>query len=782
MLSPIQSALFLLFAVVCLAAATRGFLRLYRRIRRGQRDTDTRLTGMPQRIGAALWLTLTQQRTFKRRPWVSFFHALIFYGFVVYLAVNAVDAVEGFSAWRISSASAWGAAYNLIADLLSALVLIGVCALVFRRFALASRRDFRFNPRTMLHKDLRDGAVSRDSLMVSAFILVHVGGRALSAGAKLVIDGGDVCQPFASLIARFIPAARAQDLAVTGYWLALGSVLAFLVYFPYSKHLHLLMAPLKYAVAREERSGVLPAMDLAPGSESELRFGAERLEDLAWPRLLDAYACIQCNRCQDACPATATGKALSPAALEINKRMELNTLARAGVGFEQGGMSPRPLLRFALSPEAAWACTTCGACIKACPVGDEPLFDIIDVRRQQVMMAGEFPQQLQGAFRGMERAGNPWGIAREQRMDWARGLDVPTLEQKPEAELLYWVGCAASYDPQAQKTARAFVQLLTLAGVEFAVLGKRECCTGDPARRAGNEYLYQQLATENVRTLDAVKTRRIVVTCPHCLNSLGQEYRQLGGDYEVVHHTELLASLVAEGRLRPRATGAPVAFHDPCYLGRHNGVYEAPRNVLHVLSDDVRELPRSREQSFCCGAGGAQFWKEEEPGDEPIAANRLREAAEVLRDDGGEATLAVGCPFCKSMLTSAPGEVMQVRDVAELLWEAVGPAIEMRASSSGDESVAALSSESVEAAVPTSGEISAVAPIEAAVVREEPPPAPVARAKWQPKLNAAASQTTPMTPIAATTPSIDSTRVETEATVEAPTPTVPERKKWTPRK
>jgi len=669
MLSPVQRIAFLLFALVCVAASTRGFVRLYRSIRCGAADSDRRINHLPKRIASAIWLTLTQRRTFRRRPWISFFHSLIFYGFVFYLAVNAIDAVEGFTTWSISSVVPAGAAYNLIADVLSALVLVGVAALVLRRFVFPSRRDFRFNSRTMLHEDVRLGAISRDSIIVSAFLLIHVGSRAMGAGAKIAMASPDAAQPFASFIARFIPTAHAHDVAVLGYWGALGSVLAFLVYFPYSKHLHLVMAPVKYAVAREERTGVLPAMELALTSDAEPRFGAERLEDLAWPRLLDAYACIQCNRCQDACPASATGKALSPAALEINKRMELNALARTNRGFERGGASPRPLLAFALSPEAAWACTTCGACVEACPVGDEPMLDIIDIRRQQVMMAGEFPAQLQSAFRGMERAGNPWGIAREQRLEWAKGLDVPTLEQKPDAELLYWVGCAASYDPQAQKTARAFVQLLAKAGVDFAVLGKRECCTGDSARRAGNEYLYRQLAEENVRTLDAVGPKRIVVTCPHCLNSLGQEYQQLGGNYEVVHHTELLATLVAEGRLQPRAGATPIAFHDPCYLGRHNGVYDAPRNMLHVLSSEVREMPRSRESSSCCGAGGAQFWKEEEPGTESIAANRLREANGVLHGD--EATLAVGCPFCKSMLASAGEGSLPIRDVAELLWDAV---------------------------------------------------------------------------------------------------------------
>ena len=407
------------------------------------------------------------------------------------------------------------------------------------------------------------------------------------------------------------------------------------------------------------------------GGVSEAR--AKNLEDLAWPRLLDAYACIQCNRCQDVCPATATGKSLSPSALEINKRMELNDLAKAGSGFERGQPSPNPLLTFALSPEAAWACTTCGACIDICPVGDEPMLDLIDIRRQQVMIEGEFPPQLQTAFRGMERAQNPWGINHDKRLDWAQGLNVRTTDENPEPDVLFWVGCAASYDPQSQKTARAFVQLLDHAGVDFAVLGKRECCTGDTARRAGNEYLYRQLADTNVATLNAVKPKLIVATCPHCMNAVGKEYKQLGGDFKVMHHTEYLETLVTSGKLVADASLATVTYHDPCYLGRHNGVYDAPRNLLNILSNEVVELPRNRENAFCCGAGGAQFWKEEEEGSERISDNRYREAQRAL-GSAHDKVLAVGCPFCKSMLDSTPAKdegILVVRDIAELLLEGV---------------------------------------------------------------------------------------------------------------
>ena len=664
---------FLLFAAVTVAIGLRGFYRVYRRIRVGSDDSDLRFDDLPRRFWYALTTTLTQSRTFRRRPMISFFHSFIFYGFAFYILVNLVDAVEGFLPLNIRSTSLLRTAYNLLADLLSALVLIGVVALVIRRFLLPSRRDFAFNQRTMLHQDVMRNRISFDSLIVSAFILFHVGSRAVGAGAKIAAEGPDRFQSFATLLSHAFTPGNAEAWHIFGFWGALGSVLAFLMYFPFSKHIHIFAAPAKYLVARQHSSGVLPAEELDLESEN-LKAGANKLEDLAWPRLLDAYACIQCNRCQDVCPATATGKALSPSALEINKRMELNWLATHQPDFEAGEPSPRPLLNFALSAEAAWACTTCGACMEVCPVQVEPMLDIIDIRRNQVMIHSDFPAQLQTAFRGMERTKNPWGISHDKRMDWAGGLRLKTIEENPQPDVLYWVGCAASYDPQSQKTARAFVQLLDHAGVDFAVLGKQECCTGDSPRRAGNELLYQELAGQNVATLNNVKPKLIVATCPHCMNAVGKEYRQLGGNFNVVHHTEYLETLVAQGKLRADAGPASVAYHDPCYLGRHNGVYDAPRNLLNILSNDRVELERNRENSFCCGAGGAQFWKEEEPGTQKISDNRYREARQALTS-GGNRVLAVGCPFCKSMLDStgarSEADAIAVKDVAELLLESV---------------------------------------------------------------------------------------------------------------
>ncbi len=323
------------------------------------------------------------------------------------------------------------------------------------------------------------------------------------------------------------------------------------------------------------------------------------------------------------------------------------------------------MIEFAISPEAVWACTACGACNQVCPVGNEPMRDILEIRRSLVLMDNSFPEQLQTAFRGMERTVNPWNIPPERRLDWAKGLEVRTFEEAPDAEILWWVGCAPATDAKAQKTARAFARVLAAAEVNFAVLGTKEVCTGDAARRSGNEYLFSELAKANVEMLNGIAPKRIVTTCPHCLHTLRNEYPDFGGHYAVIHHTELLQELISTDRLRFRDGAAPnVTFHDPCYLGRQNGIVEAPRDSLKLAGLPIREMPRRGRSSFCCGAGGAQMWKEEEEGELRVSEERLREA----RRTGAE-TLAVGCPFCMIMLGSSQtsDDPLQIRDVVEFV-------------------------------------------------------------------------------------------------------------------
>jgi Fe-S oxidoreductase len=401
--------------------------------------------------------------------------------------------------------------------------------------------------------------------------------------------------------------------------------------------------------------------------------GAGKPSDLSWKGLLDASTCTECGRCQDACPAWATDKPLSP---------KLMTLSIRDAAF---GGADDALVGTAIDPDALWACTTCGACVQECPVDIEHVDTFVELRRHEVLMAASFPPELAAMFRKLESTGNPWGLPARARADWMKGLAFPVpvvgvdVEDLLGVDYLFWVGCAGAYDDKAKTTTRAVAELLHTAGVSFAVLGKGETCTGDPARRSGNEVLFQMLAAQNVATLTEAKATKIVATCAHCFNTLSREYPQLDGTYEVVHHTQLLNRLVREGRLvpmpPPKAETRTITYHDPCYLGRHNEVYAPPRELLGALPGlEVTEMPRHEERSFCCGAGGGRAFMQETIGTR-INVERATEAVAT-----GASAVATGCPFCTVMLTdgvaaarSAAGssDDVQVLDVAQLLLASV---------------------------------------------------------------------------------------------------------------
>jgi len=659
MLTTLEKLLFLLLLIGSGYFGGRKFYDVYRAIARGK--PDARFDDLPKRIRRALWTVLTQRSVFKTRPLVSFFHALIFYGFVFYFLVNLVDLLEGF--FGIHARGGRWNLFNLTADLLTAGVLIGIVAMLLRRW-LIRPKDFAFAEPTPVEPEVRAG-ILRDSSLVASFIIFHVGCRLMFKATQVALQGSDGFQPMSSMVAALfggVAPVALEILAHFFWWGALGSILLFIPYFPRSKHIHIFLAPINLAL-KKDQPGVLQPMDF----EKEEVFGAAKLEDFTWPRLLDSYSCIMCNRCQDVCPANVTGKALSPAAILINERYELNKIVPS---FSNGQESPRPLLDFALNEESAWACTTCNACIEVCPVGNEQMLHIIDVRRERVLGAAEFPKGLQNTFNHMERAGNPWGMAPDERFAWAKGLAfaVPTLAENPDPEVLYWVGCAASFDPRAQKIARSMAELFNVAGIDWAVIGKEEKCTGDTARRTGNEYLFVQMAEENIAVLNQIKPKTIVTTCPHCFHTIGNEYPQFGGNFVVKHHTDFIDELVKAGKLKLNGNANDsITYHDPCYLGRHNGIFDEPRGLIRATGAKLTEPSRNRQNSFCCGAGGGQFWKDEEKGNERVSTNRYRELKQT-----GAKTVATGCPFCMRMITEEtakeePEVAMEVLDIAEIV-------------------------------------------------------------------------------------------------------------------
>jgi Fe-S oxidoreductase len=661
MLTLTEKIIFLLAFLATLVAAFFAVRRLVRIISAGHGKPDWKLAW--KRLLNVVGRMVTFQPVFRFRFWPSLFHAFVAWGFGFYMLVNLFDVIKGYIPGFIIPGVV-GDLYRLLSDVFSVAVLVGMIFFIVRRFIFRPA-NLSTRQTTLLSPKARFG-IKRDSAIVAGFILLHVGSRFVGESLAVAEAGkADAWQPFASAVALLWAGMTPHALVVgqhIAFWLALGLIMLFIPYFPYSKHVHLFFTPLNFLLKPERRSmGELSYINLDDTSIQQ--FGATKLNDLGWEQLMDAYSCIMCFRCQEVCPAYTTGKILSPSALEINKRYFFNTV---------NSPSDSPSLTdFAIPAEAVWACTSCGACVDICPVNNEPMRDIVDIRRSLVLMENSFPKQLETAFRGMERTANPWGVPPTERMKWAEGLKVPTIEQNPEPEVLWWVGCAPATEARAQKTARAFAKVLNAAGVNFAVLGQNEQCTGDSARRAGREDIFFGLAMANVELLNEVKPKRIVTTCPHCLHTLKNEYPAFGGNYEVIHHTQLINELIENGKLHlesqspAEGQSSPITFHDPCYLGRHNGVYNEPRQILKAVQAKTVEMPRHAAKSFCCGAGGTQMWKEEEHGTSRVNETRLAEARAI-----GAGTVAVACPFCMTMLTDAAkvgSEQIQIVDLAEIV-------------------------------------------------------------------------------------------------------------------
>jgi Fe-S oxidoreductase len=692
----------LVLTVVAAAIAGRRLWWLYRLGRTGQ-PAPERIEALREHPGRGAETQVTEvigQRKLLKWSVPGLAHAFTFWGFIV-LVLTIIEAYgDLFSRhFGIVLIGTW-AWVGFLEDLFAVAVLAGIITFAVIRLRADPRREGR--------KSRFSGSHTGAAWLVLLGIFLVVATLLLYRGAQ--INTGDFPYPHGAFASQIVghwlrPLGRGANSAIetTFILLQLAVILAFGIFVTYSKHLHIVIAPLNVMFARRPNGlGPLEPMrsngkvlDFEEADPDTDVFGLGKIEDLSWKGMLDLATCTECGRCQSQCPAWATGKPLSPKMIILELRdhafakapylLAASDEERDGLPDAAKAEAERPLVGDAdahgvIDPDELWSCTNCGACVEECPVDIEHIDHITGMRRYQVLVESAFPTEASTMLKNLENKGDPWGMGEAKRTDWMSELDfeVPVVDGKigDEVEYLFWVGCAGALEDRAKKTTKAIAQLLHTAGVNFAVLGPAEACTGDPARRMGNEFVFSMLAQQNVETLNEAGARKIVASCPHCFNTIAREYPQLGGNYEVIHHTQLLAQLVADGRLKPvTPIEEKITYHDPCFLGRHNRVFTPPREIMErVPGVQAQEMHRCKERGFCCGAGGARMWMEERIG-KRINTERIDEALGTNPD-----TISTGCPFCLVMLGDAVSakkgsgeapESLEVVDVAQLLVRSV---------------------------------------------------------------------------------------------------------------
>ena len=655
---------------------------------------------IPARIAGLVQYAFIQTKMFKD-PWAAILHAGIFWGFVL-LTIGTANIVTGGLIQAIVSIPFGGALWAAVLamqNVVAVVVLLWILWAFWRRLVTRRPKRLTFNVDALLILGMIGGVVATE-LLAQVFEVARFGPQ----------DGAFIANALAAPLAtpgeQGLGDSTLEVIFQVLWWAHIALVAAFLVYLPFSKHLHIATSFPNIYFRKLKPRGELPQMDL---EQEDATFGLRTLQDLGWKDLLDGFTCTECGRCQQACPAWNTGKPLNPKtfimgvremSVEAEHGLPLipNSPSAAGFGLtdsiDQKALLA-PIVDNAIPYDAVWDCVTCGACVEACPVLIEHVDKIVGLRRNLVLEDSRFPSELNVAFRNMEGVSNPWGQPPTARTDWTKTLPfaVPTVAELAaegrldEIEVLYWVGCAAAFDDRNRKVARAFATCLDAAGIPFAILGQEESCTGDPARRMGNDYVFQMLAQTNIDTLNRYEMgeRTIVTACPHCFNSIGNEYGQLGGSFRVVHHAAYLRELLAGGRLRvvdadargdgTGGTGRSVTLHDSCYLTRYNGIVEEPREVLGSIAGlELREMDNRGRNTFCCGAGGGRMWMEETRG------TRINESRTAQALATGAETVATECPFCMTMLKdgleaaqSGTGGTVRAIDIAELLAESLAP-------------------------------------------------------------------------------------------------------------
>jgi Fe-S oxidoreductase/nitrate reductase gamma subunit len=665
--------------ILCGALVVYGLWRRIRLWRMGQPARRTDQVG--RRIGGLLLDALGQRRTLSQ-TYPGLMHGLIFYGFVVFFIATSLVGVEMDAGIPILRGSFY-LGFEVVVNAFTVLFLLGLGLAATRRYLL---KPDRLNIR-------RD-----DALVLGGLAFIALSGLTLEV---LRLRGQDPAWAGWSWlgyrIATLFGPLPGRPAAVYPFvwWSHQLATFGLIATLPYTKLLHMVTSPTNIFLRRLDVPGAIPKIENLEQTEEPLGVGTIR--QFTWKQLLDGDACTECGRCQVACPAYAARQPLSPKKLILDMRNRMAEYPGALWKWQEPIVARVPILRrLALGSsepeeralvgevildETLWACTTCRACERECPVFIEQVSEIVAMRRHLTLEEGRMPDTLVQALRNTERQGNPWGQPRHQRAAWSAGLDVPRMADVGETDVLYWVGCAGSYDPRNQRVSQAMVQILRSAGVDFAILGEEESCNAEWARRAGEEYLYQMQAQGNVETLKQYKFNRIVTQCPHCFNTLKNEYPQFGGEWVVIHHSQLIQELIAAGRLhlKGRWEGGLVTFHDSCYLGRYNQIYEAPRQVLTSLPGlRLAEMKRSREQSFCCGGGGACVWMEHPAGQRvnDVRMDEIRALATAGAANPTRILAATACPFCSIMLDEAAsrrsaGGSAEVQDIAELVAHAL---------------------------------------------------------------------------------------------------------------
>ena len=626
-------------------------------------------TDLFERLKGAALIVLGQRRVLQRVPqrdWAGIGHALIFWGFLSFtlsylIFIFGASIWSHFPEWLLTPLGV--RVYSTYLDLLAALLLVLLTWAVLRRWVAKPHRlsfDLTRSLDAVIVVAMTAGLMVA-TLLTHAF---HVAEGGAGPEAEVIIG-----KALGNLLAGAgLGQGAASALQATFWWLHVALILGFMLYIPFSKHMHMVAAPVNAFFRNLDSRGALAPIEL----ETAERFGAGRVQDLTWKQLLDGYACAVCGRCTDSCPANLTGKVLSPMHIVENLKDHMIAIGHQGERNPEH-VEPSPLVGGAIPEQAIWDCLNCGACMEECPVVVEHVPTIMDMRRYLVLEESNIPETGMNALLSLEQRGHPWRGTQFSRTDWAEGLDVPTLAKKPDAEVLFWVGCTGALEQRSQSVARSMVKVLKSAGVDFAILGDEESCTGDPARRMGNEYLYQILAQQNIEVLNGYGVKKIVTICPHCFNTMRNEYPQFGGEYEVLHYSQFVDELVSQGRVKPvKMMDVSVAYHDSCFLGRHNGIYDQPRNIAKAVPGLtlVEMEPRCRERGFCCGAGGGHMWVEESQG------TRVNHARTGHFLETGAETVGVSCPFCLQMMTEGiqaggkEGE-KQARDLLEILADSL---------------------------------------------------------------------------------------------------------------